>query len=165
MVTIEQIQEKRAELIAKDGFFELDDIELDGHTYKKFKHAPATCMEILQNARGHGEAEFMVYQEARYTYNSFFAAVDAMAAALQDHGIVPGDRVAIAMRNCPDWAISFAAATLIGAVVVPVNSWGKTEELSYVIKDCGAKLLVCDAARLALLEGVLSDISIDVNCQ
>ena len=59
------------------------------------------------------------------------------------------------MRNCPEWIIAFVATALCGAVAVPLNSWGKTDELMYGIEDCGATLLVCDPQRFALIENSL----------
>jgi long-chain acyl-CoA synthetase len=161
-ITIEDVFAKKAEIIGPGGFFELEDHEVDGFTYKVYKHAPDTCIELIQNARGHGEMEMMVYEGRRYTYESFFAEVDALGAALQARGVVKGDRVAIAMRNNPEWLISFTAATLIGAVVVPINSWGKTEELVYAMTDSGSKMLVCDPSRYRLIAASLKDLDIDV---
>lgn len=161
-ITMDDVTAKRAEIIGPGGFFELQDRDIDGYTYKVYKHAPATSVEIIQNARGHGEAEWIVYEGRRYSYNGFFEEVDACAAALQRSGITAGDGIAIAMRNSPEWAIAFAAATLTGAVVVPVNSWGKTEELSYAVTDSGSAMLICDAPRLRLLEGALDDLDVDV---
>ena len=161
-VTVAEIHAKRDEITGPGGFFELEQMVLDGNTYAVYKHAPANSIEIIQNARAHGDAEWLVYEGRRYTYNSFFAEVDALAAALQQRGIHKGDRVAIAMRNNPEWAIAFAAATLIGAILVPINSWGKTEELVYAISDSGSKLLVCDPSRFRLVDGQLGELDLDI---
>jgi long-chain acyl-CoA synthetase len=161
-ISIEDILAKKAEITGEGGFFELEDREVDGFTYKVHKHAPRTSIDLIQNARGHGDAEFIVYEGRRYTYEEFYAAVDALAAALQARGVEKGDRVAIAMRNNPEWAIGFAAATLIGAIVVPINSWGKTQELSFAISDSGSKTVICDPARFRLIESSLGDLDIDV---
>ena len=67
------------------------------------------------------------------------AHVDAMAALLVDrYGVAPGDRVAIGMRNYPEWVIAFAAITSIGAVSVSLNAWWTEDELDYALEDCGA---------------------------
>ena len=58
------------------------------------------------------------------------------------------------MRNNAEWMIAYAAATLVGAIVVPINSWGKAEELEYAISDCGASLLVCDEQRYRLVDSI-----------
>ena len=147
------IKAKKAELTAAGAFFEVEDLSLDGLSYCAYKHAPKTAIEILNNARNHGELEFLVYDGKRFTYNRLFQAVDALASQLQsEFKINKGDRVAIAMRNNVEWMISYSAATLIGAIVVPINSWGKSEELEYAITDCGAKLLICDETRFRLIE-------------
>ena len=162
-VTPTDVQAKRAEITAAGAFFEVEDISLDGYSYKAYKHAPKTVVDILQNGRGHGDVDFIVYQGERYTYNRFYAQVDALAAGLQrDYGIVKGDRVAIAMRNCPEWVITYAAASLIGAIVVPINSWGKAEELQYAIDDSDSKLLVCDPGRYALVKDAGLDLPLIV---
>jgi len=71
-----------------------------------------------------------------------------LSATLQlDFGVMPGDRLAIAMRNCADWAITFAAAIQVGAVVVPVNSWGSSEELAFTLLNSEATILAADLPR------------------
>ncbi|KAA1193187.1 acyl--CoA ligase [Pseudohalioglobus sediminis] len=157
------IQAKKAELTAAGAFFETEEVILDGQACDAFKHAAKTVVEVLNNARNHGDLEFVVYAGKRYTYNDFFAEVDALAAQLQgDFEIEKGDRVAIAMRNNVEWMITCCAALLVGAVVVPINSWGKTEELEYAITDCGARLLVCDEARYALVESRLATLQVAI---
>ena len=71
-VTMEKVIATRAEIIGPGGFFELQDKNVDGHIYKVYRHAPGTSIEIIQNARGHGDAEWIVYEGRRYTYNQFF---------------------------------------------------------------------------------------------
>ncbi|MCR9104834.1 MAG: acyl--CoA ligase [Gammaproteobacteria bacterium] len=159
----EQVHAKKQEITADGAFFERVEVDLDGHTYRAYKHAPQTLVDVFGGARAHGDLEFMVYEGRRYTFAEFFAQVDALAAALQgQYGVAKGDRVAIAMRNNPQWAIAYAAATLVGAIVVPVNSWGKTEELRYALEDSGSCLLVCDAPRLQLIEPLLSQLQLQV---
>lgn len=162
-ITPQDVQAKKDELTAAGGMFELDTVELDGFSYSVFKHAPKTLLEVLDSARGHGDLEFIVYEDQRYTFTEFFAVADALAAGLQqDYGIAKGDRVAIAMRNNAAWAIAYTAITLAGAIAVPINSWGKAQELRYAIEDSGSKLLVCDAQRLALIEPLLPELGIRV---
>ena len=62
----------------------------------------------------------------------------------------PGGRLAIAIRNCPDWLLIFAAAASVGAVVVPINSWSSADELHYTLRDSGAVLLAGDLPRTLL---------------
>lgn len=160
-ITPEDVAARKAELTGPGGFFELDEMAVGGRSYPVYRHAPKTAIDILQNGRAHGEQEFLVFEGRRYSYNAFFAEVDALAASLQKHyGILAGDRIALAMRNNPEWAIAFCAATLIGAIVVPVNSWGRTEELQYSITDCGAKLLIADQTRFSLIADQLDQLGV-----
>ena len=157
------IKAKKSELTAPGAFFEVEEIDFAGSRYRAYKHAPKTAIEIINNARNHGELEFLVYEGERYSYDQFFQAVDALAAQLQDDfEIEKGERVAIAMRNNVEWMITYVAATLVGAIVVPINSWGKREELEYAISDCGASLLVCDEARFGLIADELADMNLAV---
>ncbi|MCZ6828515.1 MAG: class I adenylate-forming enzyme family protein [Gammaproteobacteria bacterium] len=162
-VTADNIREKITQITAAKALFEMEEVMLDGFNYRSYKHAPKTLVEVLQNGRAHGDIDYLVYEGRRYTYSDFYREVDAFAAALQtDFGVAMGDRVAIAMRNNPEWVIAYVAATLIGAIVVPVNSWGKTEELRYAISDSGSTLLICDGPRYKLIEPVLSELDLAV---
>ncbi len=157
--TAQEIREKTAELIAPGAPFELVDVEINGVTMPAYKNAQSNLIELLQVGRTHGDVDFMVYEGERLSYTEFYHRVDTLAAALQqNYGVQRGERVAIAMRNSPEWAIAMVAAALIGAIVVPLNSWGKADELIYGVTDCGARILVCDAQRFALVASMLDDI-------
>ncbi len=161
-ITASDIAAKSAAITGPEGFFALQDVTVDGLSYRAYTHAPKTLIDVLQSGRNHGDIDFIVYEGERYSYSRFYQQVDALAASLQnDYGIAKGDRVALAMRNNPEWAIAYAAASLIGAIVVPINSWGKTEELRYAISDCGARVLICDSARLKLIDGVFAELDVD----
>ena len=75
----------------------------------------------------------------------------AVAAALAHLGVTVGDRVALCSANNPDWIVAFWACAALGAVVVPLNAWWKGEELEFGLNDSAAKVLVCDARRLAII--------------
>lgn len=146
MPTYEQVL---AGLTADDGPFALVDGEIRGVAVRCFRNAPPTLRAFVDAARAKGDAEYLVYENERYTYAEVLARIDALAAALvHDYGVRPGDRVAIAMRNYPEWIVAYFAATAIGAVAVGVNAWWTTDELDYGLRDCGARLLIADAERL-----------------
>ena len=72
----------------------------------------------------------------------------ALAHRLRDtFGVEKGDRVAIIMRNIPEWVVAFWGATLAGAVVVPLNAWWSGEELRYGLEDSGSKVAFVDTER------------------
>ena len=162
-LTPADVHSKKQEITAAGGLFEMESVELDGHSYRAYTHAPKTLVEVFNGARAHADLEFIVYEGQRYTYAEYFRQVDALAATLQlDYGVEKGGRVALAMRNNPAWAITYAAVTMIGGVVVPINSWGKTEELRYALEDSQSSLLICDKPRLDLIEQCLGELGVTV---
>ncbi|OEY66307.1 acyl-CoA synthetase [Marinobacter sp. X15-166B] len=127
----------------------------------EFSKAPRTLIDALQVGRAHGAKPFLQWQDQRYTFDEFFRAADQLTAALQkDLSIRAGDRVAIAMRNRPEWMIAFLAAVQAGAIPVPVNSWSATEELLYAIDDCDAAVVFCDPQRYAQLTGLEAETAV-----
>lgn len=136
-------------LTAAEGPFAMVDAEIRGVPVRLFRNAPASFREFVETARARGEAEYLVYEDERYTYAQAFQRVDALASALVErYGIGRGDRVALAMRNYPEWFIGYFAATSIGAIAVGLNAWWTTEELDYGLRDCGARVVLADAERL-----------------
>lgn len=152
----------RARLTAPGAPFELAQEEIDGMPVTVYKNAPRSLPEALAAGRAHGDKLFLVFGEERWSFARFFEAVDALAARMQSvFGVGPGDRVAIMMRNRPEWAIAFAAAATIGAVPAPINSFGLREELLDVLTDLAPRLLVCDADRLARVADGLAGLGCD----
>ncbi|GGE18691.1 fatty acid--CoA ligase [Polymorphobacter glacialis] len=95
-----------------------------------------------------GPREFLVFGEERATFADVYARGLKMAAMLQHrHGIAKGDRIAIAMRNYPEWIVVYVAILHLGAVAVPMNAWWTAEELDYGLKDSGARMVIADEER------------------
>jgi long-chain acyl-CoA synthetase len=161
--TAKDVARKTVELTAPGAAFELRTFDVDGDIVRGFTNAPSDLVQLIQAGRAHGDKTFLVYEGVRLSFDDFFQQVDILASQLQaGYGLNKGDRIAIAMRNSPQWAIAFVAAALCGAVIVPLNSWGKTEELLFGLDDCGANLLVCDAPRFALIEGSIEDLDMQL---
>ena len=112
-----------------------------------FKNAPPSLRELLGGRRN--DDVFLVYEDERWTFAHVMEQVDALAAQLVgEYGIVKGDRVAIGMRNFPEWVVSFAAIVSIGAISVSLNAWWTEDELDYALEDSGAKVLIADRERV-----------------
>jgi long-chain acyl-CoA synthetase len=142
-------EEAAAAVTAPGERYEIETIEIGGVPVKAFKHAPPSLREIFATARDRGDATFLVYEDERWSFAEVMTHVDAMAALLVDrYGVARGDRVAIGMRNYPEWVIAFAAITSIGAVSVSLNAWWTTDELDYALDDCGASVLIADIERV-----------------
>ena len=117
-------EEAAAAVTAPGERFEIEVVDVAGVPTKVFKHAPPSLREVFASARQRGDDVFLVYEDERWTFAEVMAHVDAMAALLVDrYGVATGDRVAIGMRNYPEWVIAFAAITSIGAVSVSLNAW------------------------------------------
>ena len=139
--------ECRDRLTAPGERFEMETIDIRGVPTRVWKHAPTNMRQVAMAARTHGDRLFAIYEDERVTYEAWFRAVARMAAELRERGVAKGDRVALAMRNLPEWPVAFFAATTIGAICVPLNAWWTGPELSFGLANSGAKLLVCDAER------------------
>jgi long-chain acyl-CoA synthetase len=142
-------EEAAAAVTAPGERYELSMVDVGGVPTKVFKHAPPSLRHLFAAARGHGDATFLVYEDERWSFAEVMQHVDAMAALLTDrYDVQAGDRVAIGMRNYPEWVISFAAITSIGAISVSLNAWWTEDELDYALEDCGATLLIADVERV-----------------
>ena len=139
--------ECRDRLTAPGERFEMETIDIRGVPTRVWKHAPTNMRQVAMAARTHGDRLFAIYEDERVSYEAWFRAVARMAAELRERGVAKGDRVALAMRNLPEWPVAFFAATTIGAICVPLNAWWTGSELAFGLANSGAKLLVCDAER------------------
>lgn len=145
-----------AQLTSPNAPFERMKMDVRGESFWAYRNAFPNLVNLINAGRAHGANEFMVYENDRWTFDRFFQTVDIVAANLQHKlGVKPGDRVAIAMRNRPEWAVSFAAIVLIGAVPAPLNSYGLQEELMTNLKDLQAQWLVCDLDRYVRIQDVI----------
>jgi long-chain acyl-CoA synthetase len=150
-LTPDLVHEAVRRLTAADGIFAVTERQVAGVPRRVFTHAAPTVLDILTSGRGHGGTDFLVFGDRRWSFEQFFADVDALAAVLQhDMGVKAGGRVAIAMRNCPDWVLVFAAAVHVGAVPVLINSWGSAEELEFTLRDSDPTVLAADLPRARL---------------
>jgi acyl-CoA synthetase (AMP-forming)/AMP-acid ligase II len=112
-----------------------------------WKNAPPSLRALTQLVRAYGAREFTIYEDERVTYEAHYRAVSHLAHRLRDMGVQKGDRVALAMRNLPEWPVIFFACVSIGAIIVPLNAWWTGGELEYGLKDSGTKVLFVDGER------------------
>jgi long-chain acyl-CoA synthetase len=139
-------------LTAAGSPFEMEEREIRGVRLRTWKKAPPSLRAVVELSRLHGEKTFVVYEDERLGFEAHYRAVATLATALVERfGIRKGDRVAIAMRNFPEWSISFFAAASAGAIVVPLNAWWTGEELEYGLADSGSVVLFADAERTGRL--------------
>ncbi|RIV85019.1 class I adenylate-forming enzyme family protein [Aurantiacibacter zhengii] len=141
------LEEVRAMLTAPGQPFEMETVEIDGRPIRAWKNAPESLRAIAMAARAHADAVCTVYEGERISYDAWFRAVANLAQHLVDCGVTKGDRVALAMRNLPEWPVAFFAITSLGAICVPLNAWWSAEELAFGLSDSGSRMLICDKER------------------
>ena len=151
--------EVRAALTAPGKPYELQSVAVERGTARWFVNLPQTLREVYeQNAT---EKEFLIFGDERLTFRDAYDRIARIAVVLQQHGVAHGDRVAISMRNYPEWMLSFAAASCIGAIAVGMNSLWQTEEMEYALRDAAPKVLLADRERVAQFR-TLPDMGITV---
>ena len=150
-----------AQLTAPGQTHELVLEELYGRPCRTFKNAPPTLRELYQESRS--DETFLVYEGDRYTFADAYRMASRIAGILvDDYGVVKGDRVAISMRNFPEWVLAFMAVTSIGGIAVAMNALWTSEEMEYGLTDSGAKVLFADQERLDRLTGCSDALSLEV---
>ena len=131
--------------------YELVDAVVGGRTVRVFRHAPASMRALYEQTAS--DLPFLAYQDEHWTFAQAWQAAARIGHVLvHDCGVKHGDRVAIAMRNYPEWVLAFTAITAIGAVAVGMNAHWQADEMAYALADCDARVVFADSERLQRLE-------------
>ncbi len=141
------IERAHALLNQAGGVFELGEANIRGVTTKIWKNAPPTLRDVFALSSVFNHCEHLVHEDERVTIAAFRAAAAKMAQQLIADGVMPGERVAIVMRNLPEWPVAFWGAVLAGAIATPLNAWWTGPELEYGLTDSSSAVLVCDVER------------------
>lgn len=140
-------------LIGPGGPFEYEEIELNGVPLRSFVNAPKNLIQVFQMNKAFKELIYVVNEGERYTFQEIRDESIALAFSLKHQfGVEKGDRVAMVMRNYPEFITVFWASILLGAIAVPLNSFWTGYELKVVINDCTPKVVFADAERLARIQ-------------
>ena len=145
------IADANAMITAPGSAAEVEEVVIRGIKTKTWKNLPPTLRSVVEAGRAHGEKVFLVYEDERVTYEAFYRAVARFAVELQGQGLKKGDRVAIIMRNLPEWPVAFYAAASLGAIVTPLNAWWTGPELEYGLTDSGTKIAILDTGSYGRL--------------
>ena len=148
----------RAELTGPGGAFEITTGVVNGVEMKLFKERMGSLREVAAVGAARGDQEFVVYGDRRITAATFGALTNSVSRRLVDLGVTAGDRVAVLSANNPEWCVTFWATVNLGAVLVGLNGWWKTDEIVYGLNDSGAKILVADDARFDRIADRLDDL-------
>ena len=140
-------------LTASGQPYELTQITIRGRTLRVFANAPASLRELY--AAAVSDKTFIVYEDNRLTFAEAWREAGRIGHLLvHDYGVKPGDRVAISMRNYPEWILAFMAITSVGGIAVAMNALWQPDEMAYGLRDSDAKVLFADKERLDRLAQV-----------
>lgn len=170
MLTAQQIEQDLAKL--KDIVIKMRDpanplgvktVTINGIEQTVFANIPQNLRDIYRLGLNAADKDFLVYENERYTFAQALTIAENIAQALiSQYGIHKGDRIAVCSRNYPEWCMAYMAATMIGGIVVPMNSWWQSNELVYGLKDSGAKVLFADQERINQLQPVLDELDVSI---
>lgn len=149
---VARLTEAWAELTGEGGAFEVVTEDVRGIPMRVFKSALPNMRVMWEMATLQGEKPYIVFEDEHYTYAEIDALVRSLAQRLRDdYGVGAGDRVAVAMRNYPEWIISYWAIVSVGAAIVGINAWWTGPELAYAMSDSAPKVVIADQERVDAL--------------
>ncbi|MCA1227583.1 class I adenylate-forming enzyme family protein [Saccharopolyspora sp. 6M] len=125
------------------------------HSRRSEAEPPNAVAAVADAVRRCPDAPLIRYFDATITTTELDELTDAFAAALQDRGVVPGERVALYLQSTPQFAIALLGAWKAGCTAVPVNPMNKRRELALLLADSGAAVLV---ALRGLHESVAAEV-------
>lgn len=139
-------------LTGPGGDFEIIETEILGHRIRDYKNSPKSIREIWLSTAQFADRDYIVYQNERITYAEAHRIVASVSGWLYERGVRPGDRVAIAMRNYPEWMLIYWACTSIGVAVVGMNAWWTETEMAYGINDAQPAFVFVDSERMTRIK-------------
>jgi len=145
----EELKAAHKQLTGSGGAFEIVETEILGNRIRDFKNRPNSIREIWLSTTQFADRTFLIYEQERMLYREAHRQVNSIAGWLFEQNVRPGDRVAIAMRNYPEWMLIYWACTSIGVAVVGMNAWWTKPEMAFGINDAQPKFIFADAERLA----------------
>ena len=151
-----------SELTGTGGAFETHERSVVGVPMTVYAKAPPSMRAVFEATAAFGDREFLVYDDERWTYRDLHQKARALAHLLHDRDIRKGDRVAIGMRNYPEWVLAFWACQSIGAVAVTLNAWWTGDELNYAFEDSAARAAVLDGERVERIAPYLDNLPLEV---
>jgi steroid-24-oyl-CoA synthetase len=155
----EELRQAWNDLTGPGGQFEITETEVRGHLLREYKNAPPTLRDLWMISAAHGDKDYLVYGDERWTFQDAHREVSSISNWLVSQGVRPGDRVAIAMRNYPEWMLAYWACTSVGVAAVGMNAWWTGPEMSYGIDDSDPKVIIADSERLDRLAAESTDLA------
>jgi acyl-CoA synthetase (AMP-forming)/AMP-acid ligase II len=117
-----------------------------------FKNRVRSLGELVRDSVRFGDRVYTATTTTELTFAEHARQVASLAAALrEEHDLQPGDRVAIAAANSPEWVTAFWATVSLGAIAVGFNAWWARGEVAYALGHAEPKVVIADAKRAAVM--------------
>tara|TARA_Y100000052_G_scaffold26647_1_gene31965 strand:+ start:20047 stop:21813 length:1767 start_codon:yes stop_codon:yes gene_type:complete len=154
------VEDANAALTSAGSILELEEAVIRGVTVPVYKNAyPELRSLFLHGSETWAPRDMLVFEDERVTFEVHARAVAHLAhALLNQYDLKKGDRVAISMRNYPQWSVAFWACLTCGLIATPLNSWWKGDELEYGLENSGARLAIFDPEIFERIESHLTNL-------
>lgn len=157
----EQMEQLVHAVVANEPVFAVGEVDVFGVKQPGYVNAPPDLRFVLLKAMEHADKTAVVYEGTRWTYGELVGKSVAVANGLRARAdFEQGTRVALALRNCPEWMAAFLGVIAAGGVVVPLNGWWTTSELEYALKDCQAKLVIAGTRQSERLNPIKAELGL-----
>jgi acyl-CoA synthetase (AMP-forming)/AMP-acid ligase II len=157
MSVLDELDQIRSYLSMPGQPFELVEATVGGVELKVYRHLPPNLSHFIVQAAQFGDRTFIVHGERRLSYAQVMAEAAGLAKLLRErHGVGAGVRVAVAMRNSPEWILATLATLLAGATAALINSRGSADEMAHALADTECALVIADQRRADALAGRFS---------
>jgi len=140
-----RFDEELARVVAPGGRLVIGRDELGRGIVTNF---PATLPAFFKTfASLNGANEAVVAGDERLTFADLDRISDRLAHALASRGVQKGDRIGVAMRNCPAWIVSYMAIVKAGGIATLLNGWWEPFEMEHALQLTEPKLIIGDGPR------------------
>ena len=109
---------------------------------------------LYENTKKFPKRTFIYFEEKKYTYTEGFKIINQMAAFMQKKGVKKGDKVIIMLGNSPEYVLSVFAVFACGAIAIPINTFFKGNEASYIVENSEALFMITEGQFEAVVEEV-----------
>jgi long-chain acyl-CoA synthetase len=132
--------------------YRVGDREVLGVSMRAYLNAPSDLRFLIDIARRLGPRTAVVAGDRRWSFSELAGAAEAVAAGLvARHGLSRGERVALALRNSPEWMAAYLGIVAAGGVVVPINGWWSGAEMAFALADAMPRLVIAGPREVELL--------------
>ena len=145
----QRMDEALARIVGAGAPLAVGSVEVEERAFPVITGVPQTLPPYFAHyCAEHADKTFLVAGPERLTFAEVHAAATRVARALVGaHGVLPGDRIGIAMRNSPSWIVLYMGVVMAGGVATLLNGWWQSAELAAAMADVECSLVFADPPR------------------